>query len=60
MGLVYHKKQDEKETSQDTLDWYDYYRDKVLAKPATEVETEIVLPDEDNATIRISNTLNNK
>lgn len=60
MGLVYHKKQEEKENSQDTLDWYDYYRDKVLATPSTEIVTEIELHDEDNNTIRISNTLNNK
>ena len=45
MGLVYHKKQDEQgDQDNRAINWYDYYRDKVLNLQRTEVETQIDLP----------------
>ena len=45
MGVVYHKKKDGENAHDDrTINWYDYYRDKVLNRPRTEVETHIDLP----------------
>lgn len=52
MGLVYYKKKDGEEAdATTTVSWYDYYRDRVLQKPATEVETQIELPGGEVLTI---------
>ena len=58
MARIYHKKNDEKEQTPDTLGWYDLLRDRWLnTAPSTQIVTEVDIP-ETGETLTVIDNLN--